>query len=166
MGRWGQAEARCEDLHLHRQCSKDWKKKQSKKMHRIAKNTFTCCREVSFPGSARLGKAMFAYRKGERPLDLWQWWSKICGFKTLPGAELMVQKITQGKVCDCGSWRRLSWAEMRWWEKERMGTRGEGSNSRDCWQDQCAVDRNILSTQTLMFSLFPLHLISRPVSIS
>lgn len=57
---------------------------------------------------------------------------------------------------DFVEWRHFSWADMRWWEKGRMGKREEGSSSCDCWRDQYDVDRNDLFTltETLMFSSF------------
>lgn len=88
------------------------------KMHQIARSTFTCCRQVTYPGSAWLVSALNAYRKGESLLVLWQWWPysiKICSFQGLTWAYLMVH----GNVC--GSWRHLGWAEMR----REMGRRGE-----------------------------------------
>lgn len=64
---------------------KEWEKKNANPtvVHQITKSTFTSWREVSFPGSAWLGNAMFTYWKGERPLEILQRWSKIWSFENL-----------------------------------------------------------------------------------
>jgi len=33
--------------------AKDWQKQQLEKLHWVARHTFTCCREVTFPGTEK-----------------------------------------------------------------------------------------------------------------